>query len=35
VRGVWLGLLALMFVRLVALVIRFRSRRWAVVGVAV
>jgi putative MATE family efflux protein len=33
VRGVWLGLLALMFVRLVALVIRFRSRRWAVVGV--
>ena len=34
VRGVWLGLLALMFVRLVALVIRFRSRRWAVVGVA-
>ena len=33
VRGVWLGLLALMFVRLVALVIRFRSRRWAVAGV--
>jgi len=33
VRGVWLGLLALMFVRLVALVTRFRSRRWAVVGV--
>jgi hypothetical protein len=30
---VWLGLLALMFVRLVALVTRFRSRRWAVVGV--
>jgi putative MATE family efflux protein len=35
VRGVWLGLLALMFVRLVALVIRFHSRRWAVVGVTV
>jgi putative MATE family efflux protein len=32
IRGVWIGLLALMFVRLVALVLRFRSRRWAVAG---
>jgi MATE family, multidrug efflux pump len=35
IRGVWIGLLGLMFVRLAALAIRFRSRRWAVAGVAV
>jgi putative MATE family efflux protein len=33
IRGVWIGLLGLMAVRLVALVARFRSRRWAVAGV--
>jgi putative MATE family efflux protein len=33
VRGVWVGLLAFMGVRLAALVLRFRSRRWAVAGV--
>jgi putative MATE family efflux protein len=32
IRGVWIGLLGLMFVRLAALVARFRSRRWAVAG---
>jgi putative MATE family efflux protein len=32
IRGVWAGLLGLMFVRLAALVVRFRSRRWAVAG---
>ena len=30
--GVWCGLLALMAVRLATLGLRFRSRRWAVVG---
>jgi len=35
VRGVWLGLLGLMFVRLLALAFRFRSRRWAIAGVTV
>jgi Na+-driven multidrug efflux pump len=33
IRGVWIGLLGLMGVRLAALVVRFRSRRWAVAGV--
>jgi MATE family, multidrug efflux pump len=32
IRGVWIGLLGLMFVRLAALVARFRSRRWAIAG---
>jgi putative MATE family efflux protein len=32
IRGVWIGLLGLMFVRLAALAARFRSRRWAVAG---
>jgi putative MATE family efflux protein len=32
IRGVWVGLLGLMFVRLGALAIRFRSRRWAIAG---
>jgi putative MATE family efflux protein len=35
IRGVWLGLLGLMFVRLLALAVRFRSRRWAIAGVTV
>jgi putative MATE family efflux protein len=35
IRGVWIGLLSLMAVRLVALVVRFRSRRWAVAGVSI
>jgi Na+-driven multidrug efflux pump len=30
--GVWCGLIALMAVRLATLGLRFRSRRWAVVG---
>jgi Na+-driven multidrug efflux pump len=30
--GVWWGLIALMAVRLATLGVRFRSRRWAVVG---
>jgi putative MATE family efflux protein len=32
IRGVWTGLLGLMFVRLGALALRFRSRRWAIAG---
>jgi MATE family, multidrug efflux pump len=32
ITGVWCGLLALMAVRLATLGVRFRSRRWAVVG---
>ena len=32
ITGVWWGLLALMAVRLLTLGVRFRSRRWAVVG---
>jgi len=32
ITGVWCGLLALMFVRLATLGVRFRGRRWAVVG---
>jgi Na+-driven multidrug efflux pump len=32
--GVWCGLLALMAVRLATLGVRFRGRRWAVVGAA-
>jgi putative MATE family efflux protein len=35
IRGVWLGLLGLMAVRLVALGWRFRSRRWAVAGASI
>ena len=32
ITGVWCGLLALMAVRLATLALRFRGRRWAVVG---
>jgi Na+-driven multidrug efflux pump len=31
--GVWCGLIALMVARLITLAARFRTRRWAVVGV--
>jgi putative MATE family efflux protein len=32
ITGVWCGLIALMIVRLLTLAVRFRTRRWAVVG---
>jgi putative MATE family efflux protein len=34
IAGVWVGLLALMGMRLLALAVRFRGRRWAVAGAA-
>ena len=32
ITGVWIGLIALMVARLVPLMVRFRGRRWAVIG---